>query len=208
LNSISGLFTRLRARGGGELELHGVEGYISELRKDLDEVKKVTMDLAERVDKLSKSLAELFREVSKLSDSFGFIVEDVARSLLPTWLYVNTGVLVKNLNRAFFELGNRVVEVDFYGEGVDREGNNVVVFGEAKARIHGEDVKNFYEKVQNVIKSRGSSKAVMLMYGLYVHPSAIQEALRRGIVVVSPYVISMPGEGADKIHALINGVNE
>ncbi|MEM0470541.1 MAG: hypothetical protein QXJ26_07070 [Desulfurococcaceae archaeon] len=166
-----------------------VKKSIEELSKGLDEVKKTTLALAEKVDKLNKSLADLSREVGKLSDSFGFIVEDVARSLLPTWLHVNMGILVKNLSRAFFDLGNKVVEVDFYGEGVDVNGDSVVVFGEAKARIHGEDVKAFYDKVQQVLRQKSRSKYTLLMYGLYVHPSAVQEALQREIVVVSPYTV-------------------
>lgn len=180
---------RTRSSDNGELEINGVKKSIEELSRGLDEVKKTTMTLAEKVDKLAKSLVDLSREVGKLSDSFGFIVEDVARSLLPTWLYVNMGILVRNLNRAFFDLGERTVEVDFYGEGIDTDGDYVVVFGEAKARIHGEDVKAFYDKVQHILKQRGSSKHILLMYGLYIHPSAIQEALQREVLVVSPYTI-------------------
>lgn len=186
---LSSFLVKWKSKSNGLGDEDKVRKSIEELSKGLDEVKKTTLALAEKVDKLNKSLVDLSREVGKLSDSFGFIVEDVARSLLPTWLYINVGVLVKNLSRAFFDLGNKVVEVDFYGEGTDMDGKNVAVFGEAKARIHGEDVKAFYDKVQQVLKQGNYSKCMLIMYGLYVHPSAVQEALQREIVIVSPYTV-------------------
>ena len=185
------LLGKLRGEAGNGGEDPGdLRKSVEELSKGLSEVKKATMDLAERVDKLTKFLGDLSREVGKLSDSFGFIVEDVARSLLPAWLYLNMGIAVNELSRAFFNVEGRVVEVDFYGEGADNHGERVLVLGEAKARIHGDDVKAFHEKAQEILKQSGSAvKYVLVMYGLYVHPSALREALHRNIMVISPYNI-------------------
>lgn len=183
----------LRIKGGKDpLEYKEVKKSIEEISKELDEVKKTNVLLAERVDKIAKYISDLSKEVSKLSDSFGFILEDVARSFLPSWLYTRMGITVNRLERAFFNLGDKYVELDFYGEGIINAKERVLIFGESKSRIHSEDIKNFHDKVNQIIQLKGLSpaKAVLIMYGLYIHPSAIQESHQRGVVLISPYVIS------------------
>ncbi len=162
---------------------------IEELSSRLDEVKKATDALAGKVDEVSKLVAELSKEVGKLGNSLGHIVEDVARSLLPSWLSANFGISVKELNRAYFELGDKLVEVDLYGEGVDQRGEHVVVLGEVKAKIHRDDVRAFHEKAQLILG--GNSRCLLVMYGLHVHPTAVQEAAHRGVLLVSPYATLM-----------------
>ncbi|MEM4717583.1 MAG: hypothetical protein QXE81_02345 [Desulfurococcaceae archaeon] len=173
-----------------------VEGpYINEMKKiidnldkDLDEVKKTITILSERVDRLTKSLYELSREVGKLSDSFGFIIEDVARSLLPSWFYLNMNLIVNELGRTFLKIGEKVIEIDLYGSGFDKTGNPLIFIGEVKARIHGEDVKAFHDKVTKIIEQDNNSRYLLFMFGLYVHPTATQEASTRNIILISPYI--------------------
>lgn len=160
---------------------------IDDLDRDLDEVKKTITVLSERVDKLAKSLSEISREVGKLGDSFGFIVEDIARSFLPSWFYLNMDLIVNELGRTFLRSGDRVVEIDLYGQGLDKTGNQLVFIGEVKARIHGEDVRAFHEKVSKILEQNDTSRYLLFMFGLYVHPTATQEASNRGIILISPY---------------------
>ncbi|MEM4487777.1 MAG: hypothetical protein QXK88_03110 [Desulfurococcaceae archaeon] len=173
-------------------EYSEVKKSIEEITKEIDEVKKTNAILVERMEKIAKYVGELSKEMSRLSDSFGLILEDVARSFLPAWLYVKMGITTNKLDRAFFDLGDRFVELDFYGEGVNNGNESVLIFGESKSRIHGEDIKSFHEKVNQIIQTKKllSTRAILLMYGLYIHPSAIQESHQRGIVLVSPYMIS------------------
>jgi len=164
---------------------------IEEFSKELREIKDTTTMLADKVDKLAKSLSELSREVSKLSDVVGFVVEDVARMLLPFWLSRYMGVKVENLNRAFFEHEGRIVEVDLFGEGIDeKKGGRVLIIGEVKSRIHGNDVKMFHEKTLKLLEELKETRTPLLViFGLYTHPTAEVEAKRRGVLLLTPYNI-------------------
>lgn len=159
------------------------------LVKAIDELKKTTMSLAEKVDKISKHISELSKEVGKLSDAYGFILEDVARSFLPSWLSDKLDVEVAGISRAFFNLEDKVVELDFYGVGKFRStGEPVVVVGEAKSRIHRDDVLDFCSKVEKLIASNNQNQRVIkVMYGLFVHPTAVAEARKCDVTILSPY---------------------
>jgi hypothetical protein len=169
-----------------EKDINEVKKVIIDLGRSLDEVRRETSALSEKIDKLAKSVAELSREVGKLSDTYGFIVEDIARSFLPSWFYLNMDLTVNEFNRVFLNIGDKVLELDLYGEGCDKTGNQVILIGEAKARIHGEDVRVFHEKVNKFI-NKENSRHVIFMFGLYIHPTAMQEALNRGVILISPY---------------------
>ncbi|MEM0100031.1 MAG: hypothetical protein QXS24_00390 [Desulfurococcaceae archaeon] len=170
-------------------DLNEVKKIIIDLGKGLDEVKKTTTTLSEKVDKLARSVSELSKEVGKLSDSFGFIIEDIARSFLPSWFYLNMDLIVNELNRTFLRIDDKTIELDLYGEGFDKTGNQLIFIGEVKARIHGDDVKVFHEKVNRILKQLNNSQYILFMFGLYIHPTAIQEAFSRGILIISPYTI-------------------
>jgi hypothetical protein len=116
------------------------------------------------------------------------MVEDVARSMLPLWLGKHMGLKVDSLDRAFFQVGDKVLEVDLYGEALDSTGGKLVIIGEVKSRIHGVDIKVFHEKAANLASTLGEGRRVLLVvFGLYAHPTAIVEAEKRGIILVTPY---------------------
>ncbi|MGC9122442.1 MAG: hypothetical protein ACP5HP_05825 [Thermogladius sp.] len=171
-------------------EIQELKLKVDEISGRLDALSKATMDMKAGISRLSSGLESLQREVYKLSESFGHIVEDIARSVLPSIQFTKMGVSVESLERRFFELDGKTVEVDIYGLGKRvAEGGAVVVVGEAKARIHGEDVRLFYEKAQKVLGHNGcAGDPVLVMYGLYLHPTAIEEAKKRGVSLISPYL--------------------
>jgi len=176
-------------RGSPDNEISDLKRQIEELSRELREVKEATSALSERVDKLTKSLTELSREVSKLGDVVGFVVEDIARSFLPFWLSKYMNIKVETLNRVFFECDGKIIEVDLFGEGFDeKSGSRVLVIGEVKSRIHGNDVKAFHEKVAKLLEELKDPKTpVLVIFGLYTHPTAEIEARHRGVLVVTPY---------------------
>ncbi|AFK51714.1 hypothetical protein TCELL_1291 [Thermogladius calderae 1633] len=171
-------------------EIQELKLKVGEISDRLDVLSRATMDMKADISKLSSGLESLQREVYKLSESFGHIVEDIARSVLPSILFTKMGVSVESLERRFFELDGKTVEVDIYGLGKRlAEGEAVVVVGEAKARIHGEDVRLFHEKAQRILGHNGCvGDPVLVMYGLYLHPTAIEEAKKRGVSLISPYL--------------------
>ncbi|MCC6034468.1 MAG: hypothetical protein LM567_03085 [Desulfurococcaceae archaeon] len=179
------------SRSSVNSDVAGLKRQIEEFSKELREVKDTTNMLADKVDKLAKSLSELSKEVSKLSDVVGFVVEDVARMLLPFWLSRYMGIKVENLNRAFFEREGRIVEVDLFGEGIDeKNGGKVLIIGEVKSRIHGNDVKTFHEKTIKLLEELKETRTpLLIIFGLYTHPTAEMEAKRRGVLLVTPYNI-------------------
>ena len=182
------LFSLLRANRGNA-DLSDLRKKVEELSIELKDVKKITSDLSEKIDKLANSLNDLSREVGKLGEVVGFMIEDVARTMLPLWLGRYMGVKVDSLNRAFFEVDGKTVEVDLYGEGFDEKGlSKVIVIGEVKSRIHGVDVKSFHEKALRLLKEfKNPSTYILVLFGLYTHPTAEAEALRRGVIIVTPY---------------------
>lgn len=177
---------------------------IEDLSRELREVKETTSSLADRVDKLTKSLSDLSREVSKLGDVVGFVVEDVARALLPFWLSKYAGVKVESLNRVFFERDGRIIEIDLFGEGFEeKSGSRVVVIGEVKSRIHGNDVKTFHEKAVKLLEELKDNRTpILVIFGLYTHPTAEAEAKQRGVIIVTPYntTLAISGEQGRIIH--------
>jgi alkanesulfonate monooxygenase SsuD/methylene tetrahydromethanopterin reductase-like flavin-dependent oxidoreductase (luciferase family) len=169
-------------------ELEDIKARVEALGRDVAELKKNVGVVAEKVDKLARAFEELSREVNKLSDVVGFMVEDVARSMLPLWLGKHMGLKVDSLDRAFFQVGDKVLEVDLYGEALDSTGGKLVIIGEVKSRIHGVDIKAFHEKATNLASTLGEGRRVLLVvFGLYAHPTAIVEAEKRGIILVTPY---------------------
>ncbi len=116
----------------------------------------------------------------------GFGLEDIARVVLPGWLYRHLGVEVEGLRREFFVVDGEEVEVNLYGEGVLR-GERVVVVGEAKSRVYGPDVERFYRRVYVPVSKLVAAKTVGVLLGYLVHPSARRKAQELGLHVIAAY---------------------
>jgi len=133
-------------------------------------------ELAEAQRKTEEALAQLSRAVGALSDTLGFGLEDLARTLLPSWLKEELNVSVRELTRAFFETREGLVEVNLYGEG-EREGARVIVLGEASSKIRAGDVRRFLHKVSLVKPLLPPGvEHLYVMFGYYIHPSALEVA--------------------------------
>ncbi|MEZ0393701.1 MAG: hypothetical protein ABWK00_01445 [Desulfurococcaceae archaeon] len=163
---------------------------VEEVARDLEELRRAVEELGARVARLGELVEQLAKEVGKVADSFGFIIEDVARGMLPYWLEARKGIKVESLGRRFLEVDGRSLEVDLFGEGRSANGARVLVVGEVKVRVHAEDVRRLGEKARVVGQAMGVD-VVPVVYGLYVHPQALSEAQASGIAVVSPYPIGV-----------------
>ena len=140
----------------------------------------------ETIAKLIQAVDTLRREVGRLSEVVGFGLEDIARVVLPGWLHRHLGVEVDELERRFFNVDGREVEVNLYGEG-RRGDRKVVVLGECRSRIYGRDVRKFYEEVYLPVSSKIGKEAVGVMFGYLIHPSAKKMAEELGLYVVASY---------------------
>ena len=142
--------------------------------------------LAKRMDQLAEAVDKLRVEVGRLSETVGFGLEDVARVVLPGWLHRHLGVEVEELRREFFVVEGEEVEVNLYGEGlVGKE--EVVVIGEVRSRIHCSDVDRFYWKVYRPVSRLAKARAIGVLFGYLVHPSAKKRAEELGLHVVASY---------------------
>ena len=142
--------------------------------------------LAATVEKLAEAVDGLRQEVDKLSETVGFGLEDIARVVLPGWLYRHLGVELEELERRFVIVDGREIEVNLYGEGLKR-GKEVVVVGEAKSRIYGRDVNKFYEEVYRPIADLSEREVIGILFGYLIHPSAQKRAKELGLYVVASY---------------------
>jgi len=137
-------------------------------------------------------MGELQREVGALANNIGFGIEDVARVMLPPYLERHYGVklegpLGEELQRRFFQVEGKDVpiEINLYGEG-RRDGREVVVLGEAKSRIGGAEVARFIEDLA-LVEPLVTGEVWRVMFGFYIHPSAMPRAEEHGILLVASY---------------------
>ncbi len=159
--------------------------------RDLAEAQRRTEErldkLAETVDHLAKAVDNLRVELGSLSETIGFGLEDIAKVVLPGWLYRHLGVEVE-LERRFLYLGDREIEVDLYGEYMEKE-SKVIIVGEAKSRIYGRDVEKFYNEIYRPIADhfRNKAKVIGVLFGYLIHPSAQRMAQKLGLYTVASY---------------------
>jgi len=144
-------------------------------------------ELFRQVSILTVRFNELSMQVSRLSDTVGFGLEDIAKVVVPGWLYRHEGIVVDDLVRRFFIVDGKEVEVNLYGEGL-REGVKVVVLGEVKSRIYEGDVKDFDRSVEKLSSLFADENIYKLMFGYYIHPSAEHEAEKRKITLIASYI--------------------
>jgi len=128
----------------------------------------------------------LSRAVSGLSDTIGFGLEDIAKVMLPSWLEKHERIQVEELEKRFIKVNGEEIEVNLYGEG--RKGRYpVIIVGEVKSRIHGRDVKEFFENFNKVKKVFKEQKVIPLIFGYWIHPSASSLGKELGIRLVEYY---------------------
>jgi multidrug efflux pump subunit AcrA (membrane-fusion protein) len=143
------------------------------------------------LERLVQAQARTEVAVGSLAESIGFGLEDVARLMLPPYLYKHhgiqlSGVAGEELQRRFFQVDDQPpVEIDLYGEG-QRDGQQAVVLGEAKSRIGGGVVKDFADTLRSV-EPLVEGEVWRVMFGYYIHPSAQPVAEEHRILLVASY---------------------
>ncbi|MFN3286294.1 MAG: hypothetical protein ACK45F_08445 [bacterium] len=134
--------------------------------------------------RLEERMGELATQVGRLSDAVGFTLEELARELAPVYFEKHHGIHIPSFQRRFFTVDAEEVEVDFYGEGT-RDGEAVVVVGEARSRIYGRDVEALLRKVQ-LLSPVLPARPLPVLFGFVIHPAAAQLAAQKGVLVFTP----------------------
>jgi seryl-tRNA synthetase len=166
------------------------EQRVGGLERAMQELAQAQARTEQQIEKLVEAQQNLAQQVGRLSDTIGFGLEDIAKVVLPGYLQRHFGVMLEGvlgeeLNRHFFHINGTDVEINLYGEG-QRDGQRVVVLGEAKSRIYGNDVEKFAHNLvvmDHVLKG----EVVRVMFGYFIHPSAEIAARERDILLVASY---------------------
>jgi seryl-tRNA synthetase len=149
-------------------------------------LEKAVERLTEAQLRTEDALQELFKQVGKLSETMGFGLEDIARVVVPAWLYKHEKIEVEEFTRKFIIIDGEEVEINLYGEGI-KEGAKIIILGEVKSRIYLNDVENF-SKIVEKIRKKIEGNTYELMFGYYIHPSAEEEAKKKKISLIASYM--------------------
>jgi vacuolar-type H+-ATPase subunit D/Vma8 len=170
-----------------------LQGAIEKLTESHNKLAERHYSLEKAVEKLTEAqmrtenaLQELFKQVGKLSETIGFGLEDIARVVVPAWLYKHEKIEVEEFTRKFIIIDGEEIEINLYGEG-RREGAKIIILGEVKSRIYLNDVENF-SKIVEKIRKKIEGNTYELMFGYYIHPSAEEEAKKKKISLIASYM--------------------
>ncbi len=142
------------------------------------------------VQELAKAQKQTDAAVSALGEVIGFGLEDIAKTVLPGYLQRHFGLnlegpLGEELTRRFFEVDGQLVEINLYGTG-RRNGQRAVVLGESKSRIGGSEVYKFAKELTQV-EPLVEGEIWRVMFGYYIHPSALEPAAEHQVLLVASY---------------------
>jgi len=151
-----------------------------------DSLEKAIERLTEAQARTENALQELFKQVGKLSETIGFGLEDIARVVIPGWLYKHEKIEVEEFTRKFIIIDGEEIEINLYGEG-RKEGAKIIILGEVRSRIYLNDVERF-SKIVEKIKKKIEGNTYELMFGYYIHPSAEEEAKKKKISLIASYM--------------------
>ncbi len=166
------------------------EQRVGGLERAMQELAQAQARTEQQIEKLVEAQQNLAQQVGRLSDTIGFGLEDIAKVVLPGYLQRHFGIVLEGplgeeLSRHFFHVDGVDVEINLYGEG-ERDGQRVVVLGEAKSRIYKSDVEKFTHNLA-VIEHVLKGKVVRVMFGYFLHPSAQAAAKEQDILLVASY---------------------
>jgi len=159
---------------------------VDKLTERVDRLAEAQLRTEEHVKQLAVTVSNLAREVGRLSDVIGFGLEDVAKVVVPGWLYRHERIEVE-LERRFVYVDGESIEVNLYGDG-RRNGEAVIVVGECKSRICEREVREFAEKLEKLAKVFQGRRVYTFMFGFLIHPSAEWKARERGITLIASYM--------------------
>ncbi|MEQ9715236.1 MAG: hypothetical protein ABGF52_06830, partial [Candidatus Asgardarchaeum sp.] len=162
------------------------EERLDRLSETVNKLAEAQRRTEEQINRLSKAVRNLSVSVARLSDTVGFGLEDIARVVVPGWLYRHESIDIDSLDRKFFKIDAEEIEINLYGAG-NKNGKRIVVIGECKSRIYRSDVEKFGSVVDR-LREIISDEIYALMFGYWIHPSAEEEAKKRKITLIASYM--------------------
>lgn len=151
----------------------------------LNQLAEAQRKTEERLALLIKEFRDMRRQFGDLSDSVGYGLEDRACKFLPKLLERDYGVKVigKLVQEFIFDpRSGKYIEVNIFGKGT-RDGESVVIIGEAKSRLSKNKVNEFIrDKVNKISKIYENVFPVLVIY-VRSEPDTVEYAKSKGVAV-------------------------
>jgi len=159
---------------------------MDELTERVNQLAEAQRLTKERLQKLIGDHRKTREHLQGLSDTLGYVLEDRALRGLPKILKERYGLeVVGALRRTHLRRGNRYIKVNIYGE-VRRNGESLILIGEAKSRISKRAVDAFLKKCQQV-----GGKQVRVFVGYLIPPSLEPYLQEHGILYIPSYELPL-----------------
>ena len=155
------------------------EQKVAELAEALKQTQAEVRALVQRVDFLHE-------RIENLSDTVGYTLENAAYKALPDILRERLGIQVEGrLSRRYVRVGNVDRQVNIFGYGY-REGQRVLIVGEAKTRPSIREVDKFLRLVEGLKAQEGLP--VVPVFVAHDYPPSVEAYIReKGILLVWSY---------------------
>ena len=136
--------------------------------------------LAEEQALTQKALRNLARQVGGLSDKLGGSLEDLALETVPAVLAEEWGLSDIECSRELVEVDGEEKEIDLLLRGTLPDGSSLLVLGEVKSRLTGNEVRGFLSKAEKVAEALGERQMRVLFFGFQANLEARDLIKRSG----------------------------
>ncbi len=178
------------------------EGHVGRLEEAMERLAQAQAHTEERVGRLeeaqvrteaaiqtlTQAVTGLQKEVGTLSNSIGLGLEDLGYAILPAYIESIYGIREITFTRRFIQVNGQPIEVNFYAEG-RRDGEKVILIGEAKNRIKRAEVRKFAKRLR-LLEKVLDKPLFLFMFGFWIHPSAEELAVEHDVELIVSYKLT------------------
>ncbi len=157
------------------------------LARTMESLARAQEESQRQIQELTRQMVEARRELGGLGRSMGYALENEAYRMLPTFLAEKHGI---QITERFVRTYIGEEEINLFGRG-RRNGKEVLIVGEVKVRLEEgrrEDaLEQLEEKARLVQEAYPGEELVLLLVTHHAHPSILQRAQERGILVIQSF---------------------
>ncbi|MGQ9847798.1 MAG: hypothetical protein ACUVQP_09930, partial [Bacteroidales bacterium] len=161
---------------------------LTRLERAVAELAEAQKRTEKEVKSLAKALGDTRKMVGGLSDAVGYGLEDRAIKNLPALLKERFNIDVEGrLVRRFITYNGKSEEINIYGKG-KKNGEELILLGEAKARLSKKHVDELLEMTARLQKYGVlSSRLFLLLITYSTKPDVEEYAKAKGVEVMWSY---------------------
>ena len=161
---------------------------MDQLTQRVDQLTEDVRILASEMGKMKDEMGEIKKQVGGLSITVGYTLENEAYRYLPRLLKEDYGLeLLEPLIRTFVkDQKGRDLEVNIFGRA-QREGEELVILGEAKAQLSKKDIDRFLRRKIKPLEGIFPKTFLVLITHMISAPEVAEYARQKGIVLYYSY---------------------